>query len=127
MFMASKFSTGSVAVFVAVVPHWVPISCSSQTHFQPLPVQTQGTQLLKLFIQVYYNNSHQQYENVTIDVSHSSMFKNHSSCKSYYVQNRTFKNLRHKQDSWGSYTATGSEITEGEQLPWNTQKIRVYL
>ena len=34
------------------------------------------------------HNSHQQYENVTIEVSHSSMFKNHSSCKSYYVQNR---------------------------------------
>ena len=49
--------------------------CSSQTRLQPLPVQTQGTQLLKLFIQVYYNNSHQQYENVTNEVSHSSMFK----------------------------------------------------
>ena len=63
------------------------ISCSLQTRLQPLPVQTQGTQLLKLLIQVYYNNSHQQYENVTIEVSHSSMFKNHSSlshikCKS---------------------------------------------
>ena len=78
MFMASKFPTVSVAVFVAVVPHWVPTSCSSQTHLQPLPVQTQGTQLLKLFIQIYYNNSHQHHENVTIEVSHSSMFKIHS-------------------------------------------------
>ena len=49
-----------------------PILCSSQTRLQPLPVQTQGTQLLKVFIQLYYNNSHQQYEN---EVSHSSMFK----------------------------------------------------
>ena len=54
------------------------ISCSLQTRLWPLPVQTQGTQLLKLFIQVYYNNSHQQYENVTIEVSHSSMFKYHN-------------------------------------------------
>ena len=74
------------------------ISCSSQTHLRPLPVQTQGTQLLKLFIQIYYNNSHQQYENVTIEVSHSSVFKNHSSCKSCYIQNRMFKSIRHKQD-----------------------------
>ena len=29
------------------------ILCLSQTHFQPLPVQTQGMQLLKLFIQIY--------------------------------------------------------------------------
>ena len=98
MFVASKCSTVSVAVFVAVAPHWVPILCSLQTHLWPLPVQTQGMQLLKLFIQVYYNNSHQQYENVTIEVSHSSMFKNHSSCKSYYVQNRTFKTVSHNQD-----------------------------
>ena len=48
------------------------VLCSSQTHLRPLPVQTQGTQLLKVFIQLYYNNSHQQYEN---EVSHSSMFK----------------------------------------------------
>ena len=48
------------------------ILCSSQTRLQPLPVQTQGTQLLMVFIQLYYNNSHQQYEN---EVSHSSMFK----------------------------------------------------
>ena len=38
------------------------VSCSSQTHLQPLPVQTQGMQLLKLFIQVYDINSHQHYE-----------------------------------------------------------------
>ena len=61
--------------------------CSSQTHLRPLPVQTQGMQLLKLFIQFYYINSHQHYVNVTTEVSHSSLFKNHSSCKSYYVQN----------------------------------------
>ena len=36
------------------------------------------TQLLNFFIQIYYNNSHQHHENVTIEVSHSSMFKNHS-------------------------------------------------
>ena len=46
--------------------------CSSQTRLRPLPVQTQGTQLLQVFIQLYYNNSHQHYEN---EVSHSSMFK----------------------------------------------------
>ena len=102
------------------------ILCSSQTRLWPLPVQTQGMQLLKMFIQVYYNNSHQQYENVTIEVSHSSMFKNHSSCKSYYVQNRTFKSVRQLKDSWGSYTATGSEITEKEQLPCNTYLNRAY-
>ena len=78
MFVASKFSTVSVAVFVAVAPHWVPISCSSQTHLWPLPVQTQGTQLLKFLIQFYYISSHQQYENVTTEVSHRSMFKNHN-------------------------------------------------
>ena len=27
---------------------------------------------------------------------------------------------KYKQDSWGSYTATGSEITEKEQLLCNT-------
>ena len=70
------------------------ILCSLQTRLRPLPVQTLGMQLLKLFIQFYYINSHQQYENVTIEVSHSSMFKNHNSCKSYYVQNRTFKTVR---------------------------------
>ena len=48
------------------------VLCSSQTRLRPLPVQTQGTQLLQVFIQLYYNNSHQQYEN---EVSHSSMFK----------------------------------------------------
>ena len=40
-------------------------------HSKFVPVQTQGTQLLKLFIQLYYTNSHQQYEN---KVSHSLMF-----------------------------------------------------
>ena len=60
------------------VKYTIIISCSSQTHFRPLPVQTQGMQLLKLFIQIYYINSHQQYENVTIEVSHSSMFKYHN-------------------------------------------------
>ena len=48
------------------------ILCSSQTRLRPLLVQTQGMQLLKVFIQLYYSNSHQQYEN---EVSHSSMFK----------------------------------------------------
>ena len=38
---------------------------SLQIRLRPLPVQTQGTQLLKLFIQIYYNNSHQHHENVT--------------------------------------------------------------
>ena len=70
--MASECSTVSVAVFVAVAPHWVPILCSLQTCLWPLLVQTQGTQLLQVFIQLYYNNSHQQHEN---EVSHSSMFK----------------------------------------------------
>ena len=71
MFMASDCSKVSVAVFVVVAPHWAPIFCSLKTHLWPLPVQTQGMQLLKLFIQLYYNNSHQQYEN---EVSHSLMF-----------------------------------------------------
>ena len=48
------------------------ILCSLQTRLRPLPVQTQGMQLLMVFIQLYYNNSNQQYEN---EVSHSSMFK----------------------------------------------------
>ena len=99
--------------------------CSSQTRLRPLPVQTQGTQLLKLFIQLYYNNSHQQYEN---EVSHSSMFKismvvNHIMYKNSFL--RYIKTKRQK-NSWGSYTATGSEITEREQLPCNTHINRVY-
>ena len=62
--MVSDCSTVSVAVFVVVVPHWAPMFCSSQDHLQPLPVvQTQGTQPLKLFIQLYCTESHQQYEN----------------------------------------------------------------
>ena len=64
------------------------LSCSSQTCLRPLPVQTQGMQLLNLFIQIYYISSHQQYENVTIEVSHNSMFKNHSSCKTLYTKDR---------------------------------------
>ena len=31
----------------------IVLSCLSQTHLWPLLVQTQGTQLLKLFIQIY--------------------------------------------------------------------------
>ena len=53
MLMASMFSVVWAAVFVAVAPHWAQISSLSQTHLQPLPVQTQGMQLLKLFIQIY--------------------------------------------------------------------------
>ena len=64
--------------FILSLVH-IHVSCSLPTHLRPLLVQTQGTQPFKLFIQVYDNNSHQQYENVTIEVSHSSMFKNHSS------------------------------------------------
>ena len=69
------------------------VSCSSQTRLQPLPVQTQGMQLLKLFIQVYYKNSHQHHENVTIEVSHGSMFKNHSRyCKRHlWIYTKQFK------------------------------------
>ena len=38
--------------------------CSSQDRLRPLPVvQTQGMQPLKLFIQLYCTESHQQYEN----------------------------------------------------------------
>ena len=38
--------------------------CSSQDRLRPLLVkQTQGTQPLKLFIQLYCTVSHQQYEN----------------------------------------------------------------
>ena len=29
-------------------------------------------------------------------------------------------------DSWGSYTASGSESTEREQTPYSTHLIRVY-
>ena len=50
LLVASKFSVILATVFVAVTPHRVPISCLSQTHLQPLLVQTQGMQLLKLFI-----------------------------------------------------------------------------
>ena len=32
---------------------------------------------------------------------------------------------KYKQDSWGSYTATGSEITEKEQLLCNTHLNRI--
>ena len=50
----NSFSTVSVAVFVAVAPHWALISCSSQNRLWPLLVQTQGMQLLlKLLIQIY--------------------------------------------------------------------------
>ena len=109
--------------------HWVGllyVSCSSQTRLRPLPVQTQGTQLLKLFIQIYYINGHQQYENVTIEVSPCSMFKNHNSM-SIINHSKTNLNLNFKdtKDSWGSYTATGSEITEREQL-CNTHLNRIY-
>ena len=46
--------------------------CSSQDHLWPLPLkQTQGTQPLKLFIQLYCRVSHQQYENWVL---YSSMF-----------------------------------------------------
>ena len=58
-------------------------------------------------------NVHQQYENVTIEVSHSSVFKNHN-CISI------IKLEKLQKDSWGSYSATGSEITEKEQLLCNT-------
>ena len=66
--LLSNCSTKHLSFLFSVVC----VLCSSQTRLWPLPVQTQGTQLLKVFIQLYYNNSHQQYEN---EVSHSSMFK----------------------------------------------------
>ena len=126
MFMASECSTVSVAVFVAVALHWAPILCSLQTCLRPLPVQTQGTQLLKVFIQLYYNNSHQQYEN---EVSHSSMFKisivvNHTMYKISILSQ--IDTLYRQKDSWGSFTATGSESTEREQTPCSTHLNRVY-
>ena len=76
---------------------------------------------------MYYNNSHQHYEKVTIEVSHSSMFRNHSSlnmlnAKVNLLNVYNLKTQRQLKDSWGSYTATGSEITEGEQLPCNTHQ-----
>ena len=47
-----------------VISHKILIFCSSQDRLRPLPVvQTQGTQPLKLFIQLYCTKSHQQYEN----------------------------------------------------------------
>ena len=39
----------------------------------------------------------------------------------------TQKHKDYSKNSWGSYTATGSEITEGEQLPSNTHINRIYL
>ena len=46
--------------------------CTLQDRLGPLQVvQTQGTQPLKLFIQLYYTESHQQYENW---ISHSLIF-----------------------------------------------------
>ena len=59
-------------IFCVLVLNVCLCSSGSRTRLRPLPVQTQGMQLLKVFIQLYYNNSHQQYEN---EVSHSSMFK----------------------------------------------------
>ena len=61
---------------------------------RPLPVQTQGKQLLKLFIQIYYINSHQQYENVTSEVSHSSILKYHNGLS---IINSYNKHKTHKQ------------------------------
>ena len=37
----------------------------------------------------------------------------------------TVYEYRHIQDSWGSYSATGSEITEKEQLLCNTHLNRI--
>ena len=109
------------------------VLCSSQTRLRPLPVQTQGTQLLILFIQIYYNKSHQHLVNVTTEVSHSSMFTNSFKVFHKYLQSSlkilkiTQKHKYYSKNSWGSYTATGSEITEGEQLPCNTHINRIYL
>ena len=44
------------------------------------------TQLLKLFIQIYYNNSHQHLVNVTTEISHSSMFTNSFTVFHKYLQ-----------------------------------------
>ena len=70
------------------------LSCSLQTRLRPLPVQTQGMQLLKLFIQIYYINSHQQYENVTNEISHSSILKYHNGLS---IINSYNKHKTHKQ------------------------------
>ena len=64
-------------------------------------------------------NVHQQYENITIEVSHSSVFKN-------YYSISILKLEKLQKDSPGSYSATGSEITEKEQLPCNTHLNRIY-
>ena len=47
-------------------------------------------------------------------------------CKSYYVQNRTFKTVRLKKTAGAVFTATGSESTEREQTPYSTHLNRVY-
>ena len=51
-------------------------------------------------------------------------------CKSYYVQNQYLKSKdtdsKDKKNSWGSFTATGSESTEREQTPCSTHLNRVY-
>ena len=105
------------------------ILCSLQTRLQPILVQTQGTQLLKVFIQLYYNNSHQQYEN---EVPPSSMFNNHNVVNhSLYKigaqsQKHTLKQKEAQKDSWEVFTATGSESTEREQTPYSTHLNRVY-
>ena len=35
-------------------------------------------------------------------------------CRSHYVQNQFLKTKETQKDSWGSFTATGSENTERE-------------
>ena len=98
--------------------------CSSQTRLQPLPVQTQGMQLLKLFIQLYYNNSHQQYEN---EVSHSSMFKisivvNHTMYKNsflgYTKTKRDFKSKKtHFKTAGAVILQLALKLQKGNNFP----------
>ena len=59
-------------------------------------------------------NVHQQYENVTIEVSHSSMFKN------LYSISMFINRIRQNKTAGAGILPTGSEITEKGQLPCNT-------
>ena len=60
---------------------------------------------------------------------HTVQYSQYQCCRSHYVQNQSLKSKklkRHKKNSWGSYTATGSESTEREQTPYSTHLNRVY-
>ena len=128
MIVASKFSTVSVAVFVAVAPTLgANIMFFANSFVATAGTNTRNATFIKIVHSDLLNKTwivHQQYENVTIQVSHSSMFKNLYSISKFL---NSFKSGRQFKDSWGSYSATGSEITEKVQLLFNTHLDRIYL